>query len=384
MIEERLADPGPLRTLADILRDPSVLELPETVVPRLAYRGRVTLVAGREKSGKSTLAGAGAACVSAGRPFLGETTTPTRVLWVSLEEHLGDLARRFVEHGAEPENVLVLERPSDGLAELETAVRVHAPRLVVLDSLAEFCDRWVDEASQASQWVAPLAALRSLARTHDLGLQLIHHARKSDGRYRDSFAIGAAVDVILEMEAANEDQRVRRLRARGRFALEDFAVRLVAYDFELVGGELSLDARVVLYVEGNPGCSKRQVREHIAGRASDVDRIVDRLVKEGVLEDRGISNRHQYHRVQGVRVARCPPYRGGHTDPWSGTGHDRVPASSPGDTPGHDRDRDSGHAGCTVSRVQDVSRGGTRPQTRTPGGDYEAEERHAIQEEGAA
>ncbi len=31
---------------------------------------------------------------------------------------------------------------------------------------------------------------------------LVHHGRKSDGKYRDSSAIGAAVDVIIEMGAS--------------------------------------------------------------------------------------------------------------------------------------------------------------------------------------
>lgn len=383
MIEQRLAEPAPVRTLAEILRNPTVLELPEPVVPRLAYRGRVTLLAGREKGGKSTLAAAAAACASAGRSFLGETTDPTRVLWVSMEEHLGDLARRFVHYAAEPDKVLILERPNDRLVELEEAVRVHAPGLVVIDSLAEFSDSWVEEAGQSSQWIGPLAALRNIARDDDCGLILIHHARKSDGRYRDSTAIGAAVDVILEMEPRDEDPCVRRLRARSRFPIEDFAVRLADHGFELAGGELSLDARVILYVEGNPGCSKRQVRDAIGGRASDVDRVVGDLVSRGELENRPTGKRHQYY-VPSARVSTRPPFRGGHTDTQDPGSSHRVPANPLRDTTGCDRDTDSGHARRNVPRVGSVSHPGPRSRDRVDEADYEDEERADIQDEGVA
>src|SRR3989442_1659644 len=72
-----------LRSLAELLTDPDALKPPEAVVPRLAYRGRVALIAGREKlSGKSTLLTAGAAAVTRGTDFLGERCAAGQVLWV--------------------------------------------------------------------------------------------------------------------------------------------------------------------------------------------------------------------------------------------------------------------------------------------------------------
>ncbi len=76
-----------IRTLADIARDPTALEPPTVVVPRLAWRGRVTMLAAREKDGKSTLATAAAAAASGGARWLGDPTLRGSVLWVGLEEH---------------------------------------------------------------------------------------------------------------------------------------------------------------------------------------------------------------------------------------------------------------------------------------------------------
>ena len=42
-------------------------------------------------------------------------------------------------------------------------------------------------------------SLTHYAHESGVALILVHHGRKADGKYRDSSAIGAAVDVILEM-----------------------------------------------------------------------------------------------------------------------------------------------------------------------------------------
>jgi len=70
------------RSLAELLADPDALNPPEPVIPRLAYRGRVTLLAAREKAGKSTVFTARAPlceCPRAALPLaLNEETTLLR------------------------------------------------------------------------------------------------------------------------------------------------------------------------------------------------------------------------------------------------------------------------------------------------------------------
>ena len=63
-------------TLRELLENP--VELPPAVVPRLAWPGRSTLLAAREKEGKSTLMTAAAAAVSRGSSFLGSTDDARR------------------------------------------------------------------------------------------------------------------------------------------------------------------------------------------------------------------------------------------------------------------------------------------------------------------
>lgn len=83
-----------LLSVRDILADPELCRPLEYAVPRLACRGRSSMLWAREKMGKSTLARAAAAAKSTGSRFLGEDTDPGSVLYVALEEAIGDTPPR--------------------------------------------------------------------------------------------------------------------------------------------------------------------------------------------------------------------------------------------------------------------------------------------------
>jgi len=283
----------PWRTLAEILRDPDALQPPTPVVPRLAWRGRVTLLAAREKDGKSTLLTAAAAAVTRGSPWLDGKCEAGTVLWVGVEEHPHDLAQRAVRFDADPARLVVLGMTDEPLEMLRAAVAEVKPALVVVDTLSTWA-RWIEDARSATSWTPVMTAVTALAREAGPGMVLEHHARKSDGQYRDSSAIGAGVDVILEMAPHPDDPAIRTFRARGRWPMQAFAVRLAGDGYELTGGELSLDARVLLYVERTPGCSLKQVRDAIGGRAADVDAAMRRLLDRGAVRDDGQNGRHAY------------------------------------------------------------------------------------------
>src|SRR6266851_2237255 len=73
------------RSLAQLLLDPEATKPPPVVVPGLAWKGRLTLVAAREGTGKSTLLSAVAAAVTTGGEFLGERCAKGMVLWALVE-----------------------------------------------------------------------------------------------------------------------------------------------------------------------------------------------------------------------------------------------------------------------------------------------------------
>ena len=122
--------------------------------------------------------------------------------------------------------------------------------------------------------------------------------RVSDGQYRDSSEIAAAVDCLLELvtPGPNEDQAVRKIRGRGRWTVEPFTVALRDGDYILDSGiELSMDAQVLLHIEANSGTSTTTIREKVGGRGSKVDAVVNQLVARGAIENRGTANRSAFH-----------------------------------------------------------------------------------------
>jgi hypothetical protein len=138
--------------------------------------------------------------------------------------------------------------------------------------------------------------LAGLARETGTAVVLLHHASKATGRYRDSTAIGAGVDAILEMEPTTDDSAVRRIRARARWAMEPFAVRLADTGLRLEHAAPSLDAKLLAYVEEHPGATTRSIREDTEGRDAEVAASLDRLRRSGLVEDRGRARQHSWYR----------------------------------------------------------------------------------------
>ena len=280
-------------TLRDALDRPELLRAPEPLVPRLAWRGRAVLFAGPDKSGKSTIAAHAATALTRGGLWLDGRCVAGRVVWCGLEEALADAVRRFKALGADPDRVQLLAVPPAKLYEaLVTLLESFPADLIVIDSLLEYA-RVTGGGSPPEEgdnpgWAAVIRPLVALTRSHDLALLLIHHVRRSDGQYRGAGDIAAAADVLLELTVAREgeDATLRRVRGRGRWAVEPFAVRLVGDVLELAGGEPSMDVRVMMEVERHPGSSRRQVRDRIGGRGTVIDAAVNRLVNAGAVEDR--------------------------------------------------------------------------------------------------
>lgn len=232
-----------IRTMREVLETAGQESLPTPRVPRLAYAGRAVLFAGREKSGKSTLLSAGIATASRGDLFLSEPCRPASALWLTAEEREDDVARRLEGFGADPDRVWIVAAPKlpHVLNDLRAGVERLRPDVVVVDTLASLVrllprDERPSPGDSAA-WTPVVLSLVELAHQLDAAVVIVGHASKATGEYRDSTAIGASVDGILEMKdgrAGNE----RKVTARGRWPMEDFAVRLVDGRFELADGNL--------------------------------------------------------------------------------------------------------------------------------------------------
>ena len=273
------------RTLADILADPGYRARPEVVAPRLAWAGRTTLFAGREKAGKSTLASYAAAAVSAGSRCFEIATRKRPVLWLAGEEHPNDTAGRAQSYGSDPEALCITHmlKPQ----ELESAAADFHDGLIVVDTLAAYVDGIVADAQKSAAWTPIMRQLMRVAHTTNAALLILHHARKSDGSYRDSTAIGAGVDVIIEMRQHRSDQWSRELKPKGRFPVHRAVVRKVGHGFRLIQDDTSLEERLIDFLAEHPGASKRQARENVSGSAREIGQAIDELVGRRMVENRG-------------------------------------------------------------------------------------------------
>lgn len=217
----------------------------EPIVERLAWAGRLTVLAGKHKTGKSTLAGALTAAATWGSNLFGSeeiVRTAQSVLYLSLEEPDDHLRPRLLyDFGINPRNVVINSYPSGSAIEslMRTADQME-PSLVVVDSLTSLATRSGHEPTADTSWARVMNSLVNLAHGHGIGVFVLHHGRRSDGRYRGSSAIGDAADMLLEM-LPGEDETERRIEALGRWHLSDYTVELerdeTPYSYRIVNEE---------------------------------------------------------------------------------------------------------------------------------------------------
>lgn len=292
----------PVISLREALDDGNGTE-PQTVAPGVAWAERVTVLAAREKLGKSTFATDAAAAVSHGREFLDKPTDAGVVLWVKApgEEHIEDTANRLDEFGAHLDRVHIVRRidqPSNPIGELRGRIETYEPALVVVDSLSSFLGDLLPESGDNQGWERAMKAIVQMTRETKSATVLIHHGRKSDGGYRDSTEIGAKADQLIEMTRGG-DANARDLDVTGRWHIDDYTVRLTSMEdgprFEAEDDGLPVEKRVLHYITTNPGCSQREVREAVRGRAATIREALMTLEDGNRIEDRGTGNTKSYH-----------------------------------------------------------------------------------------
>lgn len=292
-IEDRAVGPGErrVRTAREILDDPDARRTPVTVAEKLAWEGHVTMLAGREKSGKSTLLRWTVARRTAGGRVWGGPAVegPVTVLYYGQESPV-DVAADLERMGADLDRVHVADMRQfrNRMICLERDVEDLEPDLVVVDTLSTLTALLELDPGNASDWEPQIERLGALADRTGAAVAVSHHARKADGEYRDSTAIGAGVDCILEMRRdPHEGRNVRAVTAKPRSAVDatDFSFELVEDGsgprLELLDGSLSLEERVQRFVRRHEGCGQREVIEGVRGKGADVRDALKSLCEDG-------------------------------------------------------------------------------------------------------
>lgn len=181
----------------------------------LLLPGAVTLLAGSPKVGKTTFIFNLLEAMLSSRDFLGLSTQSTSVLYIT-EESPAALVHRVSEENylalrfstrvsyisSEPglNWAKMLEYMDQAIAEWS-----NGPLLVVVDTISFFAE--IEDENDASQVRVAIKPLVDRARTENLAVLLVHHARKSGGRagtgIRGSSAFAGLVDIIMELGVDN-------------------------------------------------------------------------------------------------------------------------------------------------------------------------------------
>lgn len=277
--------------IEDLLQRPELLLPPPIIIPRLAWEGRVTLLAAREKVGKSTLMGQAVASLSyAPRTFLDDDIeTPGMTLWLALDEPVGDLVRRLDRLGTTERVAVLPERPES--LQLFQIVQELKARLVVIDTLTEFVSGLVDDPNRPAQLQPILKALRAIAQQTGCGIVLLHHASKVNGDYRDSTQIGAGVDAMVLMKEDESDEALRTCKCKGRVPNVDFKMRFVGGRYEVEESDVPIRLQIQRVINGQPGITTRQIIALVKGKTQTVTQELKLIEAAGLIRDAGNDHR---------------------------------------------------------------------------------------------
>jgi KaiC/GvpD/RAD55 family RecA-like ATPase len=154
----------------------------EHLVQGLLAPASVNLLVGDSGVGKSPLAYQLALAVACGTPFLGLPVRPGKVLYVDFENHQPDIHWILVQQRkrlgiTRIPGTLVIWPLSASRQEhdVEKAMRMLAPDLVILDSLRTFSPQMESDPKTA---VLQIKRLRTIAARDGSAFLLIHHIRK--------------------------------------------------------------------------------------------------------------------------------------------------------------------------------------------------------------
>lgn len=278
--------------LDELMENESIMRPPPAIVSRIAWAGRSTLLAAREKAGKSTLTGFMTACVSNGDPFLGVFCPKGPVLVIGLEEFIGDTARRLKEFGAAPKNVYLVDRFAGELRadELQAHIEAVSPLLVIIDSLATWSNGvGITDHNDAAAMTGVLQPLTDMVHRHGAALVIIHHTTKGDGKARGSTAITAGVDMVctFTIPEPETDPTLRRVESVGRLPVPRlYDIRFNGDTYELAQSLVApIDERIIAVVAERPLISAGDVADAVQGRKTDVLTRIDALCATGRLRN---------------------------------------------------------------------------------------------------
>jgi hypothetical protein len=204
--------PIAVRSLQELAGDPALSTPPDWVMEPFFERGTLNSVYGIGKGGKSTLLQHVAVHVASGASWAGYDVRQGAVLWVDLEQGPRRLLRNFkAVAGWESAGILTVSDLGNppALADIRTMAEQYKPVVIVIDSLAKFCQ--ISDENDNGAWQAALQPLETFARTSSAAVIVIDHDRKGEGldgrAMRGASSKLAAFDTAIHVTRAGGNMR---------------------------------------------------------------------------------------------------------------------------------------------------------------------------------
>lgn len=261
--------------------------------------GGLSLIAGKPKAGKSTLARCLAVAVARGEVFLNRTAIKGPVLYLGLEEKRSEVRKHFEALGAtgdEPIQVHIAPAPVQAILAAQRAIELYKPVLVIIDPLLKFAR--VKDANDYAQVTAALEPVLTLARESGAHLMLVYHAGKSAKADLIDSALGStafagAVDTVLVYKRTEQYRILATIQRYGTDLPEtviewDPERRSVALGDERSKAEIAR-AKTDILACLKPGVrfTEPQICDVVEGRAEIKRPALRELFKEGKISREG-------------------------------------------------------------------------------------------------
>ena len=332
----------PLTSLAELLNEPDE-STPWLVEQRLPIGG-LSLLCGKPKAGKSTLARTLALAVARGYAWLGMPTVQGAVLYLALEEKRSQVRKHFHMMGAtgdEAVHIFCAPSPTDGLTQLRAATERDKPALVIVDPLFRFTR--VRDCNDYAVVTSALEPLLTLARQTNAHVLAVHHLGKGERDGGDgilgSTAIFAAVDTALILKRSEKYRTLSSIQRYGE-DLEEVTLSMNP-DTGLISigpsrkeaeeeavADLILD---YLATQAEP-VEESVIQEHVESRKGIKVKALRRLVDQEKIIRQGVGKKGNPYTYSKAGFLVPPIYREpGNQNPKNHT----SPCSSEGDSGSH-------------------------------------------------
>jgi AAA domain len=276
-------DVMPLITIDALLDSPE--EPTRFLVEGLLFSGGASVIAGKPKNGKSTLARTLVRAVASGEDFLGRAVEQGSVVYVNFEEKRGEAKRLFgkLESRGLPIRTYIGKSLNGAVRALRRAIEElpTPPALVVIDTLQKLLrSKDLNDYAAVTEALEPLL---NLAREVGAHVCLVHHTVKGErgdpiDEVLGSTAIAAFADTVLVLK--RDTHRRRFLWAEGRSGVEmDEVVLELDPDTERVASagsregveQAEVAARILDYLRGQQGpVTETLIRKDVEGDSTTI------------------------------------------------------------------------------------------------------------------